>query len=155
MPLTLVHVVRSAARSVSVDGIHRQSPILSRVPFAANEKAAVSSGISDRAESRSQSMPSGGNLTNSITIIGRGVPSNYEISVDGAIEMINADPDRKAVIVSEQTAEGAIDTGVDRFRFSGENGKCAPRRLERHSCTGVTEHAGSQHRLQRACPERR
>jgi len=65
-------------------------------------------------------MPSGGNLTNSITIIGRGVPSNYEISVDGAIEMINADPDRKAVIVSEQTAEGAIDTGVDRFRFSGE-----------------------------------
>jgi len=34
--------------------------------------------------------------------------------------MINADPDRKAVIVSEQTAEGAIDTGVDRFRFSGE-----------------------------------
>ncbi len=59
-------------------------------------------------------------LTNIITIIGRGVPSNYEISVDGTIEMVDTNPDEEAVIVSEQTVEGAIETGVDRFRFSGE-----------------------------------
>ncbi|WP_222913386.1 hypothetical protein [Natrinema sp. SYSU A 869] len=59
-------------------------------------------------------------LPNLITIVGRGVPSNYEISVDGTIEMVDANSEEEAVIVSEQTAEGAIETGVDRFRFSGE-----------------------------------
>ncbi|MDS0474835.1 hypothetical protein [Natrinema sp. 1APR25-10V2] len=65
-------------------------------------------------------MPSERSLTNLITIVGRGVPANYEISVDGTIEMVAADPDEEAVIISEQTAEGAIETGVDRFQFSGE-----------------------------------
>ena len=65
-------------------------------------------------------MPPERSLTNVITIIGRGVPSNYEISVDGTIEMVDTDPNEEAVIISEQTAEGAIETGVDRFRFSGE-----------------------------------
>jgi len=65
-------------------------------------------------------MPSERSLTNSITIIGRGVPSNYEISVAGTIEMVSTDSLEEAVIVSEQTAEGSIETGVQRFRFSGE-----------------------------------
>lgn len=65
-------------------------------------------------------MPTKNSLPNLITIIGRGVPSNYEISVDGSIEMVGADPLEEATIVSGQTAEGAIETGVMRFRFSGQ-----------------------------------
>ncbi len=59
-------------------------------------------------------------LPNLVTIIGRGVPSNYEISVDGEIEMPDAEPADEGVIVSGGTAEGAIETGVQRFRFSGQ-----------------------------------
>ncbi|ADB63599.1 hypothetical protein Htur_4838 (plasmid) [Haloterrigena turkmenica DSM 5511] len=60
------------------------------------------------------------NLPNLVTIIGRGVPSNYEITVDGDIELVGADPLEEATIVSEKAAEGAIETGVHRFRFSGQ-----------------------------------
>ncbi len=65
-------------------------------------------------------MPTESKHSNLITIIGRGVPSNYEISVDGTLEMIGADPLEEATVVSKQTAEGAIETGVQRFRFSGQ-----------------------------------
>lgn len=59
------------------------------------------------------------NLLNFVIVIGSGVPSNYEISVDGAIEMVSTDPLKEATIVSEQAAEGVITTGVQRFRFFG------------------------------------
>ena len=65
-------------------------------------------------------MPSEATLPNRITIVGRGVPSNYELSVDGTLEMIDADPREEATVVSGQTAEGTIETGVQRFRFSGQ-----------------------------------
>lgn len=65
-------------------------------------------------------MPSEGSLTNPLTIVGKGVPSNYEISVDGIIEKVDADSDEEAVIVSDQAAEGTIETGVNQFLFSGE-----------------------------------
>ena len=64
-------------------------------------------------------MPPEAGLPNRVTIVGRGVPSNYEISVDGAIELVDADPLEEAVVVSDRAAEGAIETGVQRFRFSG------------------------------------
>ncbi|MCU4924622.1 hypothetical protein OB905_01300 [Halobacteria archaeon AArc-dxtr1] len=59
-------------------------------------------------------------LHNLITIVGRGVPSNFEIAVDGRIEMVADDPAAEATIVSRGVAEGTIDVGVQRFRFSGE-----------------------------------
>ncbi|SDQ60667.1 hypothetical protein [Natronobacterium texcoconense] len=59
-------------------------------------------------------------LPNLVTIVGRGVPSKFEIAVDGEIEMVADDPVAQATIVSEKVVEGAIDTGVQRFRFSGE-----------------------------------
>ncbi|WP_226008031.1 hypothetical protein [Natrinema salinisoli] len=65
-------------------------------------------------------MSSEGSLTNRITIVGRGVPSNYEISVDGEIELVGADPLEEATVVTDHAAEGAIETGVMRFQFSGE-----------------------------------
>lgn len=65
-------------------------------------------------------MPTEDRLPNLVTIIGRGVPSNYEITVDGTIEMVGTDPHADATIVSGQSAEGTIDTGVRRFRFSGQ-----------------------------------
>lgn len=74
-------------------------------------------------------------LPNLVTIIGRGVPANFEISVAGELEMVDEDPSNTATIVSGGVAEGAIDVGVRRFRFSGElvnvrvvdwNGETAP-----------------------------
>lgn len=65
-------------------------------------------------------MPPENGLPNRITLIGRGVPANYELSVDGSLEIVGGDPLAEATIVSEQTAEGAIETGIQRFHFSGE-----------------------------------
>lgn len=65
-------------------------------------------------------MPSERTMTNIVTVIGRGVPSNYEISVDGDIEPVEADSLEKPTVVSEHAVEGTIETGVQRFRFSGE-----------------------------------
>ena len=59
-------------------------------------------------------------LPNLVTIVGRGVPSNYEVAVDGDLEMLAADPTAEATVVSGGVAEGSIDVGVQRFRFSGE-----------------------------------
>lgn len=59
-------------------------------------------------------------LPHLVTIVGRGVPSNYEITVDGEIELVGADPLEEATIVTNHSAEGAVDTGVMRFRFSGD-----------------------------------
>ncbi|RKD85933.1 hypothetical protein [Halopiger aswanensis] len=59
-------------------------------------------------------------LPNLVTIVGRGVPSNYEITVDGELELVGADPLEEATVVTDHSAEGAVDTGVMRFRFSGE-----------------------------------
>ncbi|ELY49376.1 hypothetical protein [Natronorubrum sulfidifaciens] len=59
-------------------------------------------------------------LPNLVTIVGRGVPSSFEIAVDGEIEMDAEDPVEEATIVSGSVAEGAIDVGVQRFRFAGQ-----------------------------------
>ncbi|OLZ39766.1 hypothetical protein A6E15_01655 [Natrinema saccharevitans] len=59
-------------------------------------------------------------LPNLVTIVGRGVPSNFELSVDGDLEMLADDPVAEGTVVSGGVAEGAIDVGVQRFRFSGQ-----------------------------------
>lgn len=59
-------------------------------------------------------------LPHLVTIVGRGVPSNFELAVAGELEPIGADPLEEAIIASESVAEGTIDVGVYRFRFSGE-----------------------------------
>ncbi|PGF14526.1 hypothetical protein CP556_20675 [Natrinema sp. CBA1119] len=59
-------------------------------------------------------------LPNLVTVVGRGVPSNFEISVSGEIEMAADNPIAEAIVVSGGVAEGLIDVGVQRFRFSGE-----------------------------------
>ncbi|RQG95805.1 hypothetical protein [Natrarchaeobius chitinivorans] len=59
-------------------------------------------------------------LPNLVTVVGRGVPSSFEIAVDGELEMVADDPLEDATIVSKQVAEGTIDVGVRRFRFSGQ-----------------------------------
>ncbi|WP_408957173.1 hypothetical protein [Natrinema sp. 74] len=59
-------------------------------------------------------------LPNLVTIVGRGVPSNFEIAVDGDLEMVADDPMAEGTVVAGGVAEGAIDVGVQRFRFSGQ-----------------------------------
>ena len=59
-------------------------------------------------------------MTNRVTVIGRGVPCNYEISVSGDIEPVDTDSLKDTTVVSEHAVEGTIETGVQRFQFSGE-----------------------------------
>ncbi len=59
-------------------------------------------------------------LPNLVTIVGRGVPSNFEIAVDGDLEMLADDPMAEGTVVAGGVAEGSIDVGVQRFRFSGQ-----------------------------------
>ncbi|MFC6765808.1 hypothetical protein [Natrinema soli] len=69
---------------------------------------------------RTHSAANDAQLPNLVTIVGRGVPSNYEIAVDGDLEMLADDPMAERTVLSGSVAEGAIDVGVQRFRFSGE-----------------------------------
>ncbi|ELY48950.1 hypothetical protein [Natronolimnohabitans innermongolicus] len=59
-------------------------------------------------------------LPNLVTIVGRGVPSSFEITVDGELEMVADDPVAEGTVVSGSVAEGSIDVGVQRFRFAGQ-----------------------------------
>ncbi|ELZ11066.1 hypothetical protein C479_09653 [Halovivax asiaticus JCM 14624] len=59
-------------------------------------------------------------LPNLVTIVGRGVPSSFEVTVDGEIEAASDDPVADGTIVSGSAAEGTIEVGITRLRFSGE-----------------------------------
>ena len=59
-------------------------------------------------------------LPNLVTVVGQGSPSSFELTVDGDIEMLADDPLEEATVISGTTAEGAIDVGVQQFRFSGD-----------------------------------
>ena len=62
---------------------------------------------------------SDGSHANELTIIGRGTPSSFEITVDGTIEPAGEDAADPAV-VSGTTVEGTIETGTIRFGFDGD-----------------------------------
>jgi hypothetical protein len=58
-------------------------------------------------------------LPNALTIIGRGTPSSFELTVDGEIEL--ADEGSADVTVRSGTAvEGTIETGTVTVRFAGD-----------------------------------
>lgn len=59
-------------------------------------------------------------LPNLVTIVGRGVPSSFELTVDGELEAVADDPVAEGTIVSGSAAEGTLEVGVTRLRFSGE-----------------------------------
>lgn len=59
-------------------------------------------------------------LPHLVTIVGRGVPGNFELTVDGEIEPEAENPREKGLVVSETAVEGSIEVGTEQFRFSGE-----------------------------------
>lgn len=59
-------------------------------------------------------------LPNTLTIIGHDSPSSFEITVDGDIELLEAESVTDATIVSGTTVEGTVESGTVRFRFSGD-----------------------------------
>ena len=63
---------------------------------------------------------SAGSLPNLVTIVGRGVPSNFELAVDGDLDLVGGDPPEATIRISNGVAEGGITDGVCRFRFDGE-----------------------------------
>lgn len=57
---------------------------------------------------------------NVLTIIGRGTPSSFEITVDGDVELLEEERATETSIVSGSTVEGTIETGTLRYRFTGD-----------------------------------
>ncbi|WP_049924079.1 hypothetical protein [Halopiger djelfimassiliensis] len=57
---------------------------------------------------------------NTLTIVGQGVPSSFEITVDGAITVTEAAEAAETTVVSGTTVEGTVETGTVEFRFAGD-----------------------------------
>lgn len=62
----------------------------------------------------------GGALPNTLTIIGQGVPSSVELTVDGEIEPAGEDGTSNVTVLSGTTVEGTVEDGTVTVRFSGE-----------------------------------
>ncbi|ELY67558.1 hypothetical protein [Natrinema versiforme] len=59
-------------------------------------------------------------LPNTLTIIGQGTPSSFEITVDGEIDLADDPRDADATVVSGTTVEGTIESDTVTFRFTGD-----------------------------------
>ncbi|RZV10824.1 hypothetical protein BDK88_2018 [Natrinema hispanicum] len=56
-----------------------------------------------------------------LEVAGRGTPTSYEITVDGAIELASTDePATEATTVSGTTVQSSVTDETQTFRFSGE-----------------------------------
>ncbi|OAQ54435.1 hypothetical protein HTG_02485 [Natrinema mahii] len=54
-----------------------------------------------------------------LTLVGNGSAANYEISVDGTIDAAVGDDAAASATIAENTVDGSIERGVQRFQFSG------------------------------------
>ncbi|WP_254524656.1 hypothetical protein [Natrinema caseinilyticum] len=74
------------------------------------------------AATRPTSPPAGsdGDGQNTLTIIGQGTPSSFELTVDGEIELADEDRVEDVTVLSGTTVEGTIETGMITFRFTGD-----------------------------------
>ncbi|SER84052.1 hypothetical protein [Natrinema salaciae] len=61
----------------------------------------------------------GGALPNTLTIMGQGTPSSFELTVDGEIELAD-DPQAAVTILSGTAVEGTVASDTVTFRFTGE-----------------------------------
>ncbi|PCR90948.1 hypothetical protein [Natrinema ejinorense] len=61
-----------------------------------------------------------GELPNTLTIIGQGTPSSFEVTVEDDIELVDAAQAADVTVVSGTTIEGTIGTGTVEFRFAGD-----------------------------------
>ncbi|WP_222918138.1 hypothetical protein [Natrinema sp. SYSU A 869] len=61
-----------------------------------------------------------GALPNTLTIIGQGTPSSFELTVDGEIKLADEDKTADVTVLSGTTVEGTVKNGTVTFRFSGE-----------------------------------
>ncbi|MDQ2052119.1 hypothetical protein RBH26_16700 [Natronolimnohabitans sp. A-GB9] len=57
---------------------------------------------------------------NVVTIIGHETPSSFEITVDGEIDVLEAERSATSTVVSGSTVEGTIESDTIRFAFTGE-----------------------------------
>ena len=74
----------------------------------------------ERSESSTDTEPSVSSERQVLTVDGQGTPTSFEITVDGRIEMLDANHLEEATIVAGNAVQGAIESGVQRFRFDGE-----------------------------------
>jgi len=59
-------------------------------------------------------------LPHLITVVGEGIPTSFELTVDGTIQYATTTPpEDDAIIVSGATAESTIQNGTQQYRFSG------------------------------------
>lgn len=87
---------------------------------------------------------------NTLTIIGRGAPSSFEITVDGDVELLEEERATETSIVSGSTVEGTIETGTLRYRFTGD---LADVTFVDRRITGVSPGAAPNVHVDYAAPE--
>lgn len=86
-------------------------------PIGAETTAAATIAATRTADDPSETA---GTFPNTLTIIGQGTPSSFELTVDGEIELASEDQTADVTVRSGSTVEGAIETGTVTFRFTGE-----------------------------------
>ncbi|MXV61100.1 hypothetical protein GS429_03300 [Natronorubrum sp. JWXQ-INN-674] len=72
------------------------------------------------AATRTNREDAGDGLPNTLTIIGHGSPSSFELTVDGEIELLEENCTEDTTTVSGSAVEGTVETGTVRFRFAGD-----------------------------------
>ncbi|NUB93951.1 hypothetical protein HTZ84_21680 [Haloterrigena sp. SYSU A558-1] len=123
-------------RSVAVD-------LADRTPAAATAESATATIAATTRDADSSA--------NTLTIIGHGTPSSFEITVDGTIELID-DESESATVLSGSTLEGTIESGTLRFRFTGD---LADVTLVDRRITGLSPAAVPNVHVDYAAPESR
>lgn len=99
------------SRFVADDEIEDASPIGTETTATATIAAIGTGSATDRMDA---------DLPNTLTIIGQGTPSSFELTVDGEIELADETRASDVTVLSGTTVEGTVENGTVTFRFRGD-----------------------------------
>ncbi|MDS0478556.1 hypothetical protein [Natrinema sp. 1APR25-10V2] len=102
-----------AHENVTADRDRRQVPT-DQPPSPIGTESAATATI---AATRSAASADG---RNTLTIIGQGTPSSFELTVDGEIELADESATADVTVLSGTTVEGTVESETVAFRFSGD-----------------------------------
>ncbi len=97
--------------TVDEDGYHTETDDGTRSPVGSEPTATIAA---TRTPSDAGAHP------NTLTIIGQGSPSSFELTVDGGIELADRAEAADVTVRSGTSVEGTVESDTVTFRFSGE-----------------------------------
>lgn len=101
----------------AVYGEQRSYP---ETPNATVEPSPATIVVTDSEDSTDAGSEAVGTSDRTLTIVGRGIPSSFEITVDGTIDAANASDAADTTVVSGTTIEGTVENGTVEFQFDGD-----------------------------------